>query len=73
MGGITIPSKGQDTRTSETVNVSQFHALGGGDNEAYQALSIHITTLFLFIFSESQGLKLSLPEVTLPGLSGLWK
>jgi hypothetical protein len=71
--GITNSSKAQDTRTSVTVNVSQFHAPSGGNNEAYQELIIHITTRFLFIFSESQCLKLSLPEVTLSGLSGLWK
>jgi hypothetical protein len=69
---ITNLSKGKDTRASVTVNVSQFHAPGGGD-EVYQELSINITTRFLFIFSESQCLKLSLPEVTLSGLSGLWK
>lgn len=52
MGGITTPSREQDTRTSVTVSVSQFHAAGGGDNEAYQALSIHIATCsFYFPFS----------------------
>jgi hypothetical protein len=39
---ITNQSKAQNTRTSVTVNVSQFHAPGGGD-EVYQELSIHIT------------------------------
>jgi hypothetical protein len=42
--GITNSSKAQETRTSVIVNVSQFHAAGGGENEVYQEMIINITT-----------------------------
>jgi hypothetical protein len=61
--GITNSSKAQDTRTSVTVNVSQFHSADGGENEAYQEMIINITTWpvlflkpFLFIVSRHQKL-----------------